>query len=339
MKNLLIIAPAYRPLVGGVESHIYEVNNILKKHYNITVLVRYSESMPENQIIKGVKVIRLPRKINTWNMLPWLLIHGSILIKTNIVHSHDFYPQVLHRLLGHKQWVHTFHGYEGYPIAQEAIVGRNKIRNEIPYCIAVGSFIEKWYGTKCDSIIYGGIDTTRFSQQTKHKQKYDFIYYGRLDVDTGFVDYLKSFRELSNLYPHITMVVLGGGSKESWAEQYISKHSLKVEMLGWQPVIDSFLEASGVAFVSGYLGILEAGLAKKPIIAYYETPIKKDYLEMHPMADNMEIVDSVEGIYKSAQQLIMQKSDKVDKMYEWAQQQTWERIAELYISYYEKRRP
>jgi len=330
-KKLLVIAPSYRPALGGVENHLLAVNKLLANNYQIKVIVRYSRGLPKHQTIDGVEVVRLPKNLKPWYLLPWVLLHHRLFMGVAIVHSHDFYPHLIRRILSTKRWVHTFHGYEGYPISEEAIVARRIIREEVSYCFAVGAFIEKWYGTKCESVIYGGIDTDK-KVISSGASKWDFAYIGRLEEDTGFVEYLKAMELLS---PNFKCIIVGGGSKQAWAKHYISAHNLTIEMVGMKESVDEYILGSKVIFTAGYLGILEAAILKKPIVAYWGTPIKQDYLNCHPISKEMYIAGSYKEIAEHAKVAHQLNNKKIKVAYDWAQTQTWQAIADKYKIAYE----
>ena len=87
----------------------------------------------------------------------WLLKNKKI-FNGAVVHSHDYFPFNLRKILPNIRWVHTFHGYEGYPLHEEAIESRRRLHGLVEYSFCVGQFIEKWYGTKCDNILWGAAD-------------------------------------------------------------------------------------------------------------------------------------------------------------------------------------
>lgn len=334
MDKLLVVAPSYYPKIGGVENHLTAVLNRLVREYNVTVVVRYDDALPRVQDVGGIKVYRLPKKVRSPQFLWWLVRNSSVLRGVSLVHSHDYYPRWLRRLLGPNKvrWVHTFHGYEGYPVAEEAIRARQQVRKEADYCFGVGQFIEKWYGTKCDNIIYGAIDPDIY-KPSNASTKWDHAFIGRLEEDTGFKDYFKAMCEL-NLSSRTKGVVVGGGSLMPWAEAYMKETGADVSFVGVQKDIQGYIAQTKVLFVSGYLGILEGAAMKKPIVAHYDTPIKKDYLECHPLADIIYIAKDSADIAKYTVKAAAGDKEKIDKAHKWAKQQSWSKLADLYRDAY-----
>jgi len=332
LAKIIILAPSFHPNKGGVEKHLeYVVKNLIDRGNNVTVLVRYSAAFPKKQHIFGADIRRMPKNTSIYSMKLWL-VKNKKLFEGSVIHSHDFFPFALRKLLPNVRWVHTFHGYEGYPLDPNAIKSRQEVASMVDYTYCVGSFIEKWYGTKCNSVIWGAANKPPVSQS---KIQWDFIFYGRFERDTGFEEYLKAFKLIQNKKPNARMLAVGSGSKLEWAKQYIKENGLNISFHDKVNDINELLHQSKVAFVSGYLSIIECGLAKKPIVAYYGTPIKKDYLECHPMAKYFYIVNSIEGTANSAISALDGNAKQVERLYNWSSKQTWDNIVVQYEKSYQ----
>ena len=331
--KLLVLAPAYFPSNGGVERHIRAVVSVLKKQrVDVTIAVRYKSSYPKSQIVDGVKVLRMPKRDNRIAWQYWSRVNGRLLNHIDVVHSHDVFPFTLRQINKEKRWIHTFHGYEGYPVEKSAIISRQAVAKSADYTFGIGAFIEKWYGTKCDEVLYGASN-----QELGHKLKeeWDVVYYGRLEEDTGFREYLKGFALASKNNPDLSLVVLGDGSLMSWARGFAEEHGLKVDFEGMVESVFDYLASSKIAYVSGYLGIIEAGVHELPIIAQYNSPIKKDYLELHPMAKYMHIVSDPESIAQATRNANNENSIRLKQVKKWATGQTWQNVADKYRTAYQ----
>lgn len=330
MKNLLIIAPSFWPLQGGVESHLKNILPMLSNMgYKITVVCRYDKKLPREQIYKGMRVIRLPK--SNFGLRIWALANLRLLLKHKVVHSHDYFPTPIHELLGGKvKWVHTFHGYEGYPVLPEVIKSRQQVRKLVPSCIGVGEFIEKWYGTTCEEWIYGAVDFESLPKKTKPKT--DIIFYGRLEEDTGIRTYIKAFEIISKTND-LKMLVVGSGSLKRELLDYSEKMKLHIVFKDFSDDVLQDVAQSKIAFVSGYLSIIEAAAIGLQVISVYDTPIKKDYLEMHPMSAHFKVCSSPEQIYKA---YLDAKDTEISSYFrDWAKNQSWSRICSIYSKYYE----
>lgn len=335
LKNqpkVVVLAPSYYPNTGGVEKHLEKVcEGLIKKGWDVTVLVRYSKDYPKSLVYKGVSIVRMPRSDSSKTMWFWYLRNKGIFDNVKAIHSHDYFPFALRNLIKNKRWVHTFHGYEGYPLDPRAIESRKNVLKSVDYTFCVGQFIEKWYGTKCDEVIWGAAEPIKHHNQ---KTKWDYIFFGRYEVDTGFAEYIKGFKLIADSNPELSMLSLGYGSEEKWAKDFAKKNNLKIQFHKPVSNVEPFLQRSKVAFVSGYLAIIECGLEKKPIVAYFGTPIKEDYLKLHPRAEVFAIVNTDQQIAQSGLRALKPNPKDIQILYNWSKAQTWDKIINQYEEAY-----
>ena len=324
----MLVTSSFFPSEGGVEIHVEAITReLLKRGHSVTVLVRHTQR-PARLRFGGAIVYRLPAGRSA--LWLWLLLHYQELAAVEVFHSHDHFLPPLKRLFPRKRFVHTFHGYEGYPIRDQAIAARQLINRTVDASVAVGGFIEKWYGTKCDLVTYGGIDPIELKPAEK---VWDVIYYGRLEPDTGINQYLEAFRLALKAKPDQRILIIGSGSLSQAVNQLQSQYPNQIEVRATLPhdQLLRLLNQSRVAGVSGYLAILEAAYLGKMIVANYNTPIKRDYLTCHPLARYLVIGQSakelLEGIQKTAH--------ANPAMQAWAKQQTWAHLTDQYQALYE----
>lgn len=332
LPKLLIITSSYYPNIGGVENHVRAVAKRLT-HYKPIILVRFSDNLPARQLVDGIEIYRLPKNLNRLGLSLWVMLHWRVISRPSVIHSHDLFVHFFRRFFKNVFWVHTFHGFEGYPLRQEAIQSRIEIRREVNYCFGIGKFIEKWYGTRCDDYLYGAAETSGYNGGLK--KIWDGVFFGRLETDTGFRAYLESMVGLEQT-GNYRFCVVGDGSELDWAKDYCSKNGSKVEFIGKQPSVLKDISRAKVAFVSGYLGIIEAAALKLPIVGYYDNPLKHDYLRMHPQASNMYLAKNQEEIEKAFVSALKPDQKKLTEFQYWAKAQTWEKIAQKYLEIYAK---
>jgi glycosyltransferase involved in cell wall biosynthesis len=333
--KILVLAPAYAPSTGGVEKHIQRVNREFRAQgHEVVVLVRHNLFVPQRQMIDGVDVWRLPASDSLPSMALWYYQHRQVFEGIDVVHSHDYYPRRLHQLLSSVRWVHTFHGYEGWPIDPAAIDARQIVREEVNACFGIGAFIEKWYGTKLDYITYGAADEPSDTPAIKHGA--DLVFIGRLESDTGFEDYLKGFALIHRQHPKVRLAVLGDGQLRHWGEEFVRTEQLPVSFEGWQDDTAPYQRAAKVVLVSGYLAILEAARLEKPILAHYGTPIKHDYLACHPLASKFVTANSPETVAEGYERALQLPYITLADSAAWAKQQTWEALGEQYLRVYKR---
>lgn len=93
------------------------------------------------------------------------------------------------------------------------------------------------------------------------------------------------------------------------------------------------------AFVSRYLSILEAFAAKRLVFAVYDDPVKEDYLKMTPFAKWMVIEHNPEELAKRVVYFLdhpRQEEEMVRSAYEWAMEQTWDKMVKTYLALWAK---
>ncbi len=83
------------------------------------------------------------------------------------------------------------------------------------------------------------------------------------------------------------------------------------------------IEQAHYVFVGGYLSAIEAFLSKQIVLASYSNPVKKDYWLMHPMSSEIGLNGKIPSKYS-------------EKAYEWAKNQTWEKLAKQYEELWQK---
>lgn len=97
------------------------------------------------------------------------------------------------------------------------------------------------------------------------------------------------------------------------------------------PDPEKLIEKSDVVFATGYLSILEAFIHRKPVIATYSNPLRRDYLLLHPRTKSIIIGQTSAEI---AEKVIKQSPAKTAKIleaaYVWAKSQTWLTLAHQY---------
>src|SRR5690606_37291946 len=135
--------------------------------------------------------------------------------------------------------IHTFHGYEGYPLDPATIKRRQWIAGQVSAVVQAGHFIEKWYGTKPDIVTYGGVDApdinTRITPDT------DAVFVGRLEPDTGIKMYLEALLALKQQGRMVSFRVCGDGSLRTQLEDYARQHQLSVEFVGMVDDVQSYI--------------------------------------------------------------------------------------------------
>jgi len=193
--------------------------------------------------------------------------------------------------------------------------------------IAVGRFIEKWYGTKSDFITYGGVDRSGVlpKKNALGAKEIKILFLGRCEADTGVFEYVKILKELRKSKIKFQLQVCGDGGL---AKEF--KHYGKLN--GFVKSPEDFIDWSDVVFTSSYLSILESMARRRPVVSVYANSLKEDYLKMSKFKNYIMITDSEEDAVGYIKKTINGQSKKlVEEGYVWAKSQTWEKVEELYI--------
>lgn len=239
MKVLFISHHRY-PHIGGVEKHIYELENLFSQN-NINVKTISEEDIKQPH----VKIVGL---FYIWY---WLFKNINLIKGSDIIHIHDVFIWYLpFRFIFPKKKVYiTFHGWEGtYPIPFWNILNKRVANYLCNGSIAVGKYIEKYFGIKTKYIIHGAAH----KQKDKlNKIKGMLVYLGRQDADTGI-------NELKN-----------------WLKT--SDKNLKVKYITNDPNPEKYLRTAEYCVPSGYLSYLEARSMGCEIITFACNPLKEDY--------------------------------------------------------------
>jgi len=332
--KILFLARRFYPDTGGVEKHVTEISKVLiKKKHKVTVI---TQSQGEVSEYEGIKIIRIPEKrkgfsekLHIWK---WMLKNWRIIKESDIVHIHDVYFWFLPSrilFLGKKSFI-TFHGYETYPITRKSILIRKISELVSDGNIIVGDFIKKWYHTKPDFVIYGGVSVPGMVRKPEKIESALFI--GRLDEHTGALDYAKTVDLVRKSHPKFKFAILGDG-------KYLSK-LIRFKPLGYKENINDFLVQNNFAFVSRYLSILEALAVKRMVFALYDNPIKEDYLKMAPFAKHIIIADTPENLARKVKYFLgnEKKSKKFTSQgYDWVKNETWEKVVDTYMALWKKK--
>jgi glycosyltransferase involved in cell wall biosynthesis len=333
--KVLFLARLYKPHVGGVEKHLEKINGILSKKHDITIITeQHDQSLPEKEIYSEGVVYRIPlgssEKYKKFVIWKWFLSNLWLIREADVIHVHDVFFWILpfRLFFPNKKFFITFHGYEGSGVPGVRQVIWHKIGEWGSLGnICIGDFHRKWYKTNPDIVSYGAVDIEKDIQV---KKKNRIMYLGRLDQDTGILDYLKAASLLG-----AQIDIYGDGPQIPQAVEYSRQTKLKASFLGFVPQASAFISKYPLVFTSRYLGILEALVAKTHIIAHYDSEIKLDYLSLAPFADFIDICSNGQEIYAAAKKIIdnpKKYQSRLTQGYNWARLQTWQKM----VNHYEK---
>lgn len=354
--NILFMARLYNPHIGGVEKHVEKISlELIKKGHKVTVLTeKFDKKLSNYETIDKINIARIDAGGDNWfkKFRIWVNVLNNIkLIRdANIIHVHDvFFWYLPFRFIFPRKKIYiTFHGYEGNSIPGVKAKLMHKIAEKLSNGnICVGDFLKKWYGTKPDYVIYGGVDipsklkikNTYFVEDFVKREKFKILFIGRLEEETGFMEYLRALKLLKKRSRQFEITILGDGFLMRKAKEFCIKHEINAVFKGSVKNVDSYVVKSDLIFTSRYLGILEALSFKKFVFANFNNAIKKDYLEMTPFAkyisiskDHKDLLNQIEYYLKNNQN----RNEMVDRGFNWAKNQTWDNLVLKYMKLWRK---
>lgn len=350
--KILFLTRFFYPHIGGVEKHVYEVGKrLLEKGHTVTIITEkitftrtsvYQSNDESDKLmgkIQQFRIYKVPVGEETWfkkfRIWKWLWQNRYLLQDADVIHCHDIFFWYLPFTFIHptKKVFLTFHGYEGNTIPGFKAKFWHKIGEILTNGnICVGSFYKKWYGTVATKIIYGGTNLPSQRQDISKKIK-EAVFIGRLEEETSIMQYLQAMNLLKKDRRTVKLTILGDGSLRKKAEEFVKKYNLPVTFQGFVNDTEQYITKSDIVFASRYLAILEAFAHKKYVIAHYNSPIKKDYLQMTPFANWITIASNSKEIAQQIREYtknLDQIKKKITLAYEWVENQKWDDVVSIY---------
>ena len=336
--NIIMITPSFYPQIGGVEKHIMNISlNLVKlKHKVIIISEKRNKTSPDYEIYKGIEIYRVNGRIP---LLFFLIKNIRLLLNADVIQIHDFvsfrryFPLKL--ILFRKPIYITFHGFDKIPIPKHAIIFRKIAEILSTDHICVGKYIRKYYGTRCNHIIYGGVEESGI----KPTEEIDLVFIGRLEPDMDVDIYLKSIKYLKENYDmKINLHIIGDGTLRSEIEKFSDENGLRIKILGKLANPIPIMAKAKVILANGYLSILEAAILRKPIIAAYNSELKYDYLTAMSMKE-LIILKDYKNIASEIRDLLLDPTLRKqigNENYKYANKQSWKNIVNLYLKMYQK---
>lgn len=338
--KILMFSPLFYPHIGGVEKHVLRLSEELVKYgHKVSIITRkHDQNLSDLEIKDGIYIYRIYKKASIdWSSM---FKYKHLIKNADIIHLHDFSTFInwyfpFRFLYPFKKIFITFHGHEGIiPIPKKILFMRFISENLTRGNICIGDFITKWYHTKADMILYGGVDTTLLDTSINKKEK-SAVFVGRLEKDTGIITYVNAIKILKHSYGiDLETDICGDGSLKEYIQKFALENNSKINLHGFVKDPSDYIARNDFAFVSGYLSILEAMISKKLVFSIYENDLKKDYLSLIPDASNINIASSSDELAFQIAYYCKNPDEvetKVENAYYFAKDQTWEKVAISYL--------
>lgn len=268
--KILFIAKHKSPHIGGVERHLKAIGDRLQVTGNTITTISEEDIKPPRIKILGLLYI--------WY---WLFKNRKLITGCNLVHIHDVFIWYLpFRFLYPTKKVYiTFHGWEGkWPIPMWNILNKRLANYLCNGSIAVGKYINKYYGITATHIIYGGVNpklqiTNKQSLPLRSNKLHNtIVWLGRQDEDTGINEFKK------------------------WLSKQKTKYIVKYVTNDPNP--EKYLRTAEYCVPSGYLSYLEAKSYGCKILTFANNPLKEDYWNEIQSLKNIPTWDEVTGVYR-----------------------------------------
>jgi glycosyltransferase involved in cell wall biosynthesis len=346
--KILMVTSRFAPYSGGVERHLAGVCSELQAMgHHVDVLTfqglgveKVSEGgekkyeKPSRETVEGgVRVFRLlgsePSRNGQLQAAAWALQHARLLKTYDIIHGHDLVFWALQRFAPKARRYLTFHGYEAYPVSAESKERKLAMQASVQGAICAGSFIERWFGVTCDVVEWGAYTPpTKVSPITS-----DYCFVGRLAEDTGCREYVEALVAHLKSQPTLRTVVCGDGPLRSQLEDFAK--DVPITFTGTISNPSDYIAGTGVVLTSGYLGMLEALYAEKPVVAFAGNPLKEDYVRSAPYAADISIATSAPELLQALVQAPKRDTESLKRGREFAEASTYPALAGCYINLWE----
>ena len=337
-----MLSPFYLPRVGGVERHVAGLSAAPTRrgHAVEIVTAHHAPGLETGEVVDGIAVRRFhPSPLPLMGPLVTglrLLPLAGLLRGADVLHCHD-YPTfrwiLLWRLLlPRKRIAITFHGWEGHaPPKRSALWNRRLAARLTRGNLCVGSFIEKWYGTRATDVTYGAVSTEAEGPGIPS----DVLLLSRIEPDVPVSAYLEGFAALKATGGgQRDVVVVGGGSLLDEMKRRAESLGVPIRIVGAVADAQPYLRGTRVVVANGFLAILEAVSYGKPVFAIYTDPIMEDRLRLFPHAESFIHAFSDPGAFGAAlaDNLARSEADRgiPGEAVAWARAQTWDRLADQY---------
>ena len=164
--KILVLTKYFWPHIGGVEKHVEEVSKRLALKGNKVILIteKYDSKLKSQEVKDGVKIVRFKypnlRCLGLFFVWLWLWQNRGLIKQSDIVQIHDVFVWYLpFRFLFPAKPVFTaFHGWEGvWPLRWQDIFAKRWAVRLSSGTLAIGAYVEKYYGLKVNKILYGAV--------------------------------------------------------------------------------------------------------------------------------------------------------------------------------------
>lgn len=231
--KILIVAPHFHPMVGGVENYVLSVIKAIEGKYEVVVVTAVDHGPMQSITVEdGIKIYRLKasfRLSNTPINLKWIKLIKDIIRNESpdIINTHSpvpFMADIASAVSGRVPVVCTYHAgsmikHRSWANALIWLYERlflPRLLNKSKSVIAIHpEFVKKIIDDETKVVfIPPGIDTDSFKPDAKVSKQYDVAFVGRIDFSSewkGLNVMLKALREVAEGMPKFKALIVGDG--------------------------------------------------------------------------------------------------------------------------------
>jgi glycosyltransferase involved in cell wall biosynthesis len=349
MKILLLTA-YYYPRIGGVEYVVREtVKEFKRRGHQVTIITRKHDSkLRDEELVDGITVKRIPHPRGwkgMWRIWLWLFKNRKLIKQSDLVDCENispFYWYLPFRFIYPRKPVFAvFYGYE-YPIRRRMVFLRKLAEKLATDHICGGTYLEKYYGTPCERVVYPIVDMNHFRPGRKDNNRACFI--GRLHEDTNMMGYLKAVKILKDKYGiKLKLDICGDGEQRKELESFAKKNRLDAVFHGLVKNPEKYYKASSIAFSSTAGVTLEAMASKCLVFHLYSNEIVKDLIEsLTQKKDIISITRNPEELAKKMSSLYNNPKEAgkiTERAYQFVKKFNSKTVADVFIGMYGGKKP
>lgn len=276
------------PEVGGVEKYVLELGRELAEmgHSVRVVAGDPSGSHARHERHAGLSIHRYPSRRSPWRAAWGLRALAPLFRQADVVHISDVemferYEVVLSRGVGARPVFLTRHGMGlRDPVSEDDRERHRRAREGVAGLLDDGTFIQRRYGQTPDCVPDPGLRPVADEiMQLPPPAQPCAVFIGRLEPDSGIDIYLDAMACLRERHgAGLPLTVYGDGSLKPRLIERAMRERLDVAWRPPAPDAQDRLFDGTVAFVSGRMAILEAMARRRPVVAAYVDPLKRDYV-------------------------------------------------------------
>ena len=258
MKVLEVI-PSFEPL-GGAENFVFNLSLSLKTSVEVYVVSLYDD---ENEYVSnslrrnGIEIIYLNKKVGFDLKCSAKFRKVLERIKPDIVHLHlnTYLTALIPIVLRKSVFIYTFHTFisgatYGNKFKPSNLLMKFLIKHKYMKAVTISNTVDdsykKFFGEIESTIIYNGIDISKYVYNSQKMKKYDFISVGSFNDIKNNLFMIKAVEKTISEGFDISYIVLGDGKNYESCKKYCEEHHLedRIHLIGRVNNVEEYMAES-----------------------------------------------------------------------------------------------